>query len=228
MMINLRASLDDEGRLVADRLAQLVRECGGASEVARRTDIPLRSLSKYIAGDATPSGPTIGKIARTLGRSADWILGLENASIGGEAEPDPAKYYEVPVLNVDASAGSGMDSGDSQIVGHWPFALSYLHRLGVVPAKARIVMARGDSMEPTILDGAPVLIDVGNRSPVDGRIYALLGPDGLRLKRIQRSMDGSFVLISDNKDLYASERIAPSEANQIKIVGRVFWTEKAI
>lgn len=228
MIFTLRASLDDDERLIAERLAQLVREHGGASEAARKTNIPLRSLSKYIAGDATPSASTVARIARSLGRSSDWLLGIDDRAVAAEDKPDQANYYPVPVLSVHASAGSGHQNDDSEVTGHWAFALDYLHRLGVAPKKARIVMARGDSMLPTILDGAPVLIDTSQRDLIDGRIFALRGPDGLRIKRVQRALDGSVLLISDNKDLYGPERVSSPDIQHLKIIGRVFWTEKAI
>jgi phage repressor protein C with HTH and peptisase S24 domain len=83
-------------------------------------------------------------------------------------------------------------------------------------------------MEPTIADGSLVLINGAAQNLVDGRIYALRAADGLRIKRIQRSMDGAVILISDNSDRYPPERLTSAEAETVLVAGHVFWTERIL
>jgi phage repressor protein C with HTH and peptisase S24 domain len=83
-------------------------------------------------------------------------------------------------------------------------------------------------MEPTIMDRSCVLVDVTKRDLVDGRIYSLRAPEGLRIKRVQRQMDGSVLLISDNKDRYQAERLTAEDAERVSVLGRVFWADKLL
>ncbi len=83
-------------------------------------------------------------------------------------------------------------------------------------------------MEPTVPDGMLVLINTAARDLQDGRIYVIRTLDGLRLKRIQRQIDGSVMLISDNRDKYLPEILSREEAETIEVAGRAFWTEKLI
>ncbi len=80
----------------------------------------------------------------------------------------------------------------------------------------------GDSMAPTLCDGDLVMIDRRRTSPVNRRIYALVGPgDEARVKRVER-LPAALLLHSDNED-FPTEIIAPSDANRIRILGEVVW-----
>ena len=83
-------------------------------------------------------------------------------------------------------------------------------------------------MEPTVPDGMLVLINTAVSDLQDGRIYAIRAPDGLRLKRIQRQIDGSVMLISDNRDKYLPETLSRDDAATIEVAGRAFWTERLL
>ena len=56
------------------RIRLAAKTIGGLSELARRADIPLRSLNLYLAGTTMP-GYRIAAVARATGTSADWLLG---------------------------------------------------------------------------------------------------------------------------------------------------------
>ena len=62
------------GKRIADRLAAI-----GMSqrELAKDVKITEVSLSRYINGERTPKGPIISSIARALGVSCDWLLGMD-------------------------------------------------------------------------------------------------------------------------------------------------------
>ena len=83
-------------------------------------------------------------------------------------------------------------------------------------------------MEPTISDGRLALFDVNSQSLVDGWIYVLRGPDGLRIKRVRLRMDGSVALVSDNKEKYDPEYLTREQAEHVHVLGRLFWAERAL
>lgn len=232
-MLSLRAS-SDEIRDLADRISQAVRTAGGGASVSRASGTPARTLSKYMAGDAVPSAIALARIAQATDHPMDWFLGAgADVALSGhhehaDVQPNQARIVQIPILDVSAGAGAGIDNGDAEIVAHLPFPVGFLQKLWIKPEKVRAVRAHGDSMEPTIPNGMLVLINTAASDLQDGRIYALRAPDGLRLKRIQRQIDGSVTLISDNRDKYLPETLSPEEAMSVEVAGHAFWTERLI
>lgn len=229
----LRASLDDDGKLLAERIDAAVKEAGGPAQVSRLSETPARTLSKYMAGDATPSATALARIAEATQKPMDWFFDRSAMALSGVTsitggQPYEADIVRIPILDVTAGAGSGEENDSEEVVAQLPFPAGFLRRLRINPACVRAIRVRGDSMEPTIPDGVLVLVDERAKNLIDGRVYALRGPFGLRLKRLQRQTDGSVILISDNRELYHPEHLRADEAAQIDVVGRVFWTEKII
>lgn len=214
--------------LVADqgftaRISALVEQAGGQNAFARLVGMSQSGVARLVKG-GEPTLSTLKLIANATGRTLSWVATGDEVASGG----NEIGIAEVPILDVTASAGPGTEVGDEAVIGVIPFPLAILRSLGVTPAKVRAFLARGESMYPTIRDNALVLVDTGNRSLTDGLVYALRGPDGLRLKRIQRAVDGSVNLISDNSSLYPAERVSEADADRIRAVGRAFWTDKPI
>ncbi len=88
----------------------------------------------------------------------------------------------------------------------------------------------GDSMTPTIPQGAVVVVDLSDREQVDGRIFVVNIPDGgidmAAVKRVRRWEKGKgFVLISDNAD-YPPD-ISLLDWHRL-CVGRVIWMSKDV
>ena len=48
-----------------------------------------------------------------------------------------------------------------------------MRKHGLQPRLCRIVKVTGESMEPTLPDGAAILVNMGQRAPRDGRIFVL-------------------------------------------------------
>lgn len=63
-----------------DRLKDRRQELGlSQQDLADRTYTSLRMIQRYEMGDANPSADILARIAKELGVSADWLLGLVNA-----------------------------------------------------------------------------------------------------------------------------------------------------
>lgn len=215
--------------LFVQRLSAAIEHAGGAAAVAARSDVPLKTVYNWKAGKNAAAAITLARIAAACRRPVTWFYGIGAKPDQEFNLPLPAgNVVEVPILDVTAGAGWGVENGEPEIRDMLPFPKTVLQRLGIRPEKVRGLRSGGDSMWPTIGDGQLVLIDTGVTDLHDGRIYAISAPDGLRLKRIQRQMDGSVVLISDNKELYQPEPVPKHEAMNIRVVGRAFWTEKLL
>lgn len=229
--MNLAAELGPDKTRLARRIADAVKAAGGRTFVALRAEIPLSSLNKYASGIISPSAVALDKIAAATGKPVAWFTqDSEQHSSSGTLVPNEEsdRVVHIPILDVRAAAGAGATDGDEQILAYLPFPREFLRTLGVKPEKVRALHAYGDSMEPTIPDGRLVLVDLGDRDISRPRVFVLRTPDGLRLKRVQRLMDGSLRLLSDNKDLYPAETVSGADIDAIKVIGRAIWTERLL
>lgn len=80
-------------------------------------------------------------------------------------------------------------------------------------------------MQPTILDGDLVLIDMAQNSIMaQDRIWAVFWGDLGMIKRVRRTPGGTFQLLSDNP------AISPVEAvdGEMHVLGRVIWIGRRI
>ena len=89
-----------------------------------------------------------------------------------------------------------------------------------------VLFARGDSMEPTIVNGAAIVVNLQKNHAMDGKIYVVRISDRLWVKRIQWTPDGGLRLISDNKEVYDPFDIARQDLEHmdIEIIGEVIHT----
>ena len=84
--------------------------------------------------------------------------------------------------------------------------------------------ARGDSMEPTIYSGDSLVIDkTMNSVTSDGGIYVINYDGELFVKRVQKQLNGTVAITSDNKN-YGDIVIPSSDLNTLRIIGRVVWS----
>ena len=133
---------------------------------------------------------------------------------------DGGDFVDVSRVNVSLAAGHGTPPQVEEVIGHLKFARSFLRSCGVSAQGARVVDVKGPSMEPTIKDGAVLLISTSNREPVDNQIFALVRPsEGLIVKRLVRQ-GAHWVARSDNRD-HADFLIDDGEP--ITIIGRAIW-----
>ena len=212
--------MSDEMDVFAARLKAEVKRAGGRKAFADLANIPLSTLNSYLSG-VEPKVTMVVRIARALGLTVAQLL-----ERGGQPERAESRTVDdseqVRMLNVVASAGPGYQNDEPVDLARLPFSRSMLVDLGVKPSNARFLVARGDSMEPTINDGAVVLIDVAYSRPnIDG-IYVVVVGNEVRIKRIARGWDGAVTLVSDN-ERYPTETLSPPDAEGLKVAGKVVW-----
>ena len=143
-----------------------------------------------------------------------------DALVGGEDFSLIARY------DVNVSAGPGLIPVSEVEDGHLAFAKSWLTRHHINPDKAGIVRVQGDSMAPTIPDGALVLVHGAENHPDRTGIYAFSRGGQAYVKRLtplERAADGrlaGIAIISDNPST-PPEVVAGQALNGLRIVGRV-------
>ncbi|WP_374831111.1 S24 family peptidase [Paenochrobactrum pullorum] len=78
------------------------------------------------------------------------------------------------------------------------FKESWLRGININPRYARVLIAKGDSMEPTIRDGDVLLVDTSITSVYDSAIYIVVYNGHTLVKRVNMLRNGSLMIISDN------------------------------
>lgn len=133
------------------------------------------------------------------------------------------EFITVPRYDVEACAGHGAVIHSEQIVDHLAFRADWVrHALGVQQSDLALISVKGDSMEPTLSNGDLILLDMHQGKVEDNAIYALQHNGTLLVKRIQRRLDGSVVVSSDNPR-YEAEVISAEDVEALRVVGRVVW-----
>lgn len=146
-----------------------------------------------------------------------------NAVIDEEHGND--NLVSIPVYeDVRPAAGAGAVSASDQSTSVVAFDRRWLRDLGINPSFAKILFADGDSMYPTIRDGAPMLVDTSKTEIRHGCIYVFDLDGDLMVKRIERLPDGTIDLISDNREVYPVRNIPRSRLDLLHVIGRVFLT----
>lgn len=134
--------------------------------------------------------------------------------------PTDIDFVDVPRINVAVSAGHGSTPHVEDTIGHLKFTREFLRSCGVNPLSARVVNVDGESMEPTIKDGAVLLISTNNKEPVQNQIFAMVRlSEGLVVKRLVR-ISNQWIARSDNRDY---PDIPINDGEPITIIGRAIW-----
>lgn len=224
---------------LAERL-KIAREKTGLSQaqLAESIGVSQQSVAKIENGD-TLQPRKIKEIANVLGVSQKWLqLGIEeNASLSdfvvGEAESaslDPAIFSDIPVLDVELSAGNGCEAEIVESVIDWfPIRRMDLRKAGVSATNARIVKIWGNSLLPVLNNGDHVAVDIAQTNPIrDGDLYAVRDGVLLRVKVLINQPDGGLIIRSFNKDEYPDEILTFNERRaRIHVIGRVFWSSRS-
>ena len=188
---------------------------------------------------AAAAGASLIRLSRMLGRNDAYLqqfvkrgtprrlpererailagyLRLSEVALGGPEDDS------VPVrrLDVAASAGPGALGGDDPLAAVERFPASMLARLSLSGAALSLIVARGDSMLPTIADGDDILVDGADRRVGRRPAVFVLRIDGaVMVKRLHLNA-GTIAVESDNPD---AAPIAPIPADQVEVIGRVVW-----
>jgi len=157
--------------------------------------------------------------------SINWLFYDQSA---GMLVEETEKFFKIKYYsNVRASAGGGADvlSGEYETLTIDKFLIKSLFP-GISDSELNskqieAINVDGESMEPTLKNGSIVFVDRSQNNISKDGIFVVSTPEaGLFIKRLNRKLDGSIELISDN-ELYSPEVRAPSE---VRIVGKVVGT----
>ena len=212
------------GQTLKERIGELIKALDGPTKTAALVNVSRETVTNWRTGKTRAPFDSILKMTRTAGVSMDWLA----TGIHRQDGPNPSSLFTfVRRFDVELSAGGGSIAGDHEIQA-LAFRTDWLaSHIGTVKENLSVVQARGDSMEPTIQNGALVLVDHSIHSIRDDGIYAFRMDDALFIKRVQTQMKGGVLLLSDNP-AYPSQLVDNLEAVQFSILGQVRWVGNSL
>ena len=138
----------------------------------------------------------------------------------------PDDFVYIRRYDVNLSAGPGMIPVENAEADQLAFSRAWMLREGLNGQRCGLLRVRGDSMHPTIHDGAMVLVEMSDEPIKREGIYAFSRDNEAFVKRvipINTGKDGratSLVILSDNS-AYHPDVLVGEKLNDIRIVGRV-------
>lgn len=147
------------------------------------------------------------------------------------AQEEPAQLYttdemvRIPLLENGGSMGGGSDAlADDVVAGELTVSRRWLRTVVGISrtTSLRLIHAYGESMSPTMTNGAILLVDTAQNSPesADG-VYVLRAQDHVYVKRVHRRMDGRLEVSSDNIVVKTVDVLRGN--HELDVIGRVAW-----
>lgn len=202
-------------------LLDLLERSGGQTATAERIGV----TKQYIYAVTHPDPKKVKNIGNKMARRIEETFGLAVGSLdvppGIDESQQDEHSVEVPLLNVVVAMGAGTTWTEEVIQG-MRISKQWLRQNTQATSFSTLarITAKGDSMEPTFFDGSTLLIDTAVRKMGVDAVYVIARDHDLFVKRVQKRMDGSFDIISDNK-AHEPERVEHPLKQGLVVCGRV-------
>jgi len=219
------------------RLQMILQHWPSADRLARAMGVSPSAFRKWLRGEAEPSRERLVALADAARVGIAWLAKGEgpapslaaelgsgrSRNAGTERGPAGGQYLLLPKRAEAVAAGTGTPEPPEPAAEFIAFRHDWIRtRLGIDPANAIMEVAAGESMQPTIRDGDLLLVDTSDRNCSSFGVYVLqIGGERL-VKRVQRKLDGSLVLISDN-ETYQPDHVSGAMLRSVTVIGRVVW-----
>jgi SOS-response transcriptional repressor LexA len=184
-------------------------------------------------GQSTVANMLNGHMAITLSAARVFakVIGCDIAEFSLRLGAEAAKtaevvrtegdFAEIKMTDVKVSAGHGSIPHLEEELGTLKFRRDFLRSVGANETSAVIVTVRGHSMDPTIKDGATLLVNRSNRLPQRDKLYVFWRRDeGLVVKRLVKE-GGVWLARSDNDDRKTYPDF-PFQDDE-HLIGRAVW-----
>jgi phage repressor protein C with HTH and peptisase S24 domain len=217
---------DPDGGGFAERLRMLIERTTGGSQggFASLSKVPPNTLRNYLQKINEPTRPVLVRLAAAGGVSVGWLAAGEEGGPSDQPRLPSAQAdtWECPLYDIEFSAGSGREPwGDEKPVEVLQLPGAVVRDLFRPRGRTVAVRVAGDSMEPTIRDGAIAILDTSvTRVDRDGQVYAVRVDGALLMKRA-RWIVGSGVHLSSDNPSVPPVQLSMSETERLTVLGRV-------
>lgn len=217
----------------SERLANIFRERDiTQQEAAQKVGVSRQAIARWLNGSSEngssePERAKIVALAEFLRLPPAYLMFGESGAFDSVELND--NMISIPVLDVQ---GGCWPAGRENTVVSMVMLLKVMKDwvLSRCPNanlfKLHIINAFGDSMEPTIKEGDFIIVDTSKTNVAADGIYAIQAGQETFIKRIQRQIDGSVLLLSDNPH-YQPYKVPPEDRETMKIIGKCIINCKA-
>jgi phage repressor protein C with HTH and peptisase S24 domain len=209
-------------------------------DVAKALGVTFGAVSQWAYSQTSPKGRNLIALAKLYKVGPAWLSHGEGER---QATNESGELYwissfdtwdegtalgedevELPLFKeVELGCGTGRYTVEEAQGPKLRFSKASLRRANVDPAAAACAFVVGDSMEPTLPDGACVGIDTASKSVRDGEMYCVNYGGLLRVKKLYRLPGGGLRIHSANP-AYPDEMVTPEQMqDSFNVIGRVFW-----
>ena len=208
--------------MLGERVKQARERAGMTqSELGAVFDKTGSLVTKIETGHSGLRWPALAKVARVLRVSADWLIGLTDDPTPSQDRVDGSCLIDfVPVHGLVTIAGVSKGTVYTTDSGVIPFRRSWLDQNEIDRKAANVFRVHGDSMAPTLTDGAAILVDYKRNNLREGGIFVFKHGESLLVKRAH--FDGGWWFVSDNP-----EYVPIVFEEDAYIFGEVKWTGRA-
>lgn len=211
------------------------------AELERRAELSEGGAKNIIYGKSkNPRADTLKKIAKALGCTAD---DLSRGDIGEDTianSPDiPNDTFikssdhilnggmPITELDVRAGAGPGTLAEENTATNIWRVPAEVIRGYTSAPSEElKIITVYGDSMEPTLMPGQRIMVDIADRTPSPPGLFVVWDGLGLVVKRLQVIPHSDPVCVrisSDNPRYEPYERTLEEAHIQGRVIGGWRW-----
>ena len=176
-------------------------------------------------------------IATILGYTKQYISQIKNKELSQENliklnnyftklidKSSEKDFIDIPVRgNVSASLGYGIEIYDEEKTASYSISKKLARDLSINVNTSEMILAKGDSMYPTIQNGDTLLIDLSRIELYDGAIYCIRLDGQLYAKRLQRLDLNTILVISDNEKYETRKINLKDESIDFQIIGEIRW-----
>ena len=202
-----------EGASMADAVSTIemrLKDAGGDSDVAAAISAQMEALRSELKAEIADAKFAVYE-------------GLADASALAGDETDPPEAQPVAVAELASVAGGGATFLSEEVTGRVWFRRAWLDENGLDAEHCAVIGVMGDAMEPTLMDGAKILIDRTQTERRAGDIFVIRVPAGLVVRRAGEDARGKALMLSDNPS--SQTTTWPDDA---QILGRVVWTARML
>ena len=189
------------------------------SELAELSGISKQRISGYIKGEYEPKSKPIYALAKALGVSASWLMGLNEDAMSPSSDlselydkyPNikPIKKVKIPMLGNIACGEPTFADEEHE---------TYIETDGNIQADFCLTCA-GDSMEPKMQSGDIVFIRK-QEAVEDGQIAAVLIEDEATLKRVYYDRPNNILRLIAENPRYDPLIYSGEQLDHVRILGR--------
>ena len=203
------------------------------ADLARATKKSPVAVGKWVHGESLPKAETLKTIAAYLGVSDDYLLtGKQSLPAHRKIEswddstPLDDDETEIPFFK-DFSFACGSGSIGEALASEsrkLRMSKATLRNKSIDKKNAIATTASGDSMHPTIRNGATIHIDLGRKTIKDGKIFAVSHGGLFMAKRLYNLPLGGVRIVSDNAAEFPEIQLSAQERidQHFEIVGWIW------